>query len=124
MYFIYIITSYIFVIISPLVIIYRIAIGKENKVRFQERYAIPTAYRNKGKLIWFHCSSVGELISIIPIIEKLELNSKVNQILLTTSTLSSSKIFKSLNLKSIKRTKTLKKKKIQRTLWVRRKKRA
>ena len=99
MYFIYIITSYIFVIISPLVIIYRIAIGKENKVRFQERYAIPTAYRNKGKLIWFHCSSVGELISIIPLLEKLELNKNINQILITTTTLSSSKIFTNFNFK-------------------------
>ena len=50
-------------------------------------------------MIWFHCSSVGELLSIVPIIEKFELNSKINQILVTTTTLSSSKIFEKLNLK-------------------------
>ena len=52
-----------------------------------------------GKLIWFHCSSVGELLSIIPLIEKLESNSNINQILITTTTLSSSKIFEKYNFK-------------------------
>ena len=95
----YRILSELFLLISPIIILYRIIKGKENIYRFPERYSINSENRIRGKLIWFHCSSVGELLSIIPIIEKLELNSKVNQILLTTATLSSSKIFKTLNLK-------------------------
>ena len=95
----YRILSELFLLISPIIILYRIIKGKENIYRFPERYSINSKNRIRGKLIWFHCSSVGELLSIIPIIEKLELNSKVNQILLTTATLSSSKIFKTLNLK-------------------------
>ena len=96
---IYKIISELFLIISPLVIIYRIIRGKENISRFPERYGIKSKKRLNGKLIWFHCSSVGELLSIVPIIEKLELNSSINQILVTTTTLSSSKIFEKLNLK-------------------------
>ena len=93
MYLIYNIISIIFLITSPLIVIYRILKGKEDKKRFFERYAISSEKKIKGKLVWFHCSSVGELLSIIPLIEKLELNSKINQILITTTTLSSSKIF-------------------------------
>tara|TARA_B100000029_G_scaffold478382_1_gene524400 strand:+ start:526 stop:1776 length:1251 start_codon:yes stop_codon:yes gene_type:complete len=95
----YRIVSELFLLISPLIILYRIIKGKENICRFSERYAIRSKNRTKGKLIWFHCSSVGELLSIIPLIEKLESNTKINQILITTTTLSSSKIFEKLNLK-------------------------
>ncbi len=96
---IYRVVSELFLIISPLIIIYRILKGKENLFRSTERYAIPSKKRLPGKLIWFHCSSVGELLSIIPLIEKLESNSNINQILITTTTLSSSKIFEKYNFK-------------------------
>ena len=99
MYLIYNIISIIFLITSPLIVIYRILKGKEDKKRFFERYAISSEKKIKGKLVWFHCSSVGELLSIIPLIEKLELNSKINQILITTTTLSSSKIFTKIKFK-------------------------
>ncbi len=95
----YKIVSDFFLIVSPFVILYRIIKGKENIKRFLERYAISSKKRSKGKLIWFHCSSVGELLSLIPLIEKIENNSKINQILITSTTLSSSKIFDNLKLK-------------------------
>ena len=96
---IYRIVSELFLLISPILILYRILKGKENINGFPERYAINSKKRLPGKLIWFHCSSVGELLSIIPLVEKLELSSKVKQILITTTTLSSSKIFETLKLK-------------------------
>ncbi len=96
---VYSLISHFFLLISPIIIIYRLLINKEDKKRYLERYAFNSLKRNKGKLIWFHCSSVGELLSIVPIIEKFEKNSSINQILLTTTTLSSSKIIKKLNLK-------------------------
>ena len=99
MFFIYNLISTFFLIISPIIVIYRIAIGKEDKIRFIERYAISSKKRKKGKLVWFHCSSVGELLSIIPVIEKLELNTKIDQVLITTTTLSSSKIFEKFKFK-------------------------
>ena len=51
------------------------------------------------KKIWIHAASVGELMSVVPIIRKLEKNKKIKNILLSTSTTSSAKIFKKLRLK-------------------------
>ena len=95
---IYRIISDFFLIISPLVILYRIIKRKEDSNRFLERYAARSKQRKKGKLIWFHCSSVGELLSIMPLVEKFEKNPTINQILITTTTLSSSKIFYNFKL--------------------------
>ena len=53
----------------------------------------------RGKLLWFHGASVGELQSIIPLIEKIEKNKKIKNILITTNTLSSAKVIDKLNLK-------------------------
>mgnify|MGYP001404728139 CR=1 FL=1 len=99
MKFVYRLISEFFLLISPIIILFRILKKKESKNRFLERYAFSSVKRKKGKLIWFHCSSVGELLSIIPLVEKLELNHKIKQILITTTTLSSSKIFLNLRLK-------------------------
>ncbi len=74
--FIYRFISNIFLLLSPLVIILRIFKGKEDPNRFKERYAYSSIKRQKGKLIWFHCCSVGELLSIIPLIDKLEKEKK------------------------------------------------
>ena len=71
---VYKIISELFLLISPIVILYRILKKKESINRFFERYGINSKQRKKGKLIWFHCSSVGELLSIVPILEKFENN--------------------------------------------------
>jgi len=42
---------------------------------------------------------VGELLSILPLVQELEKNKSINQILITTSTLSSAQIFKKFNFK-------------------------
>ena len=86
-------------LISPLIIFYRIKKSKEDPKRFKEKFAIPSKKRLKGKLIWFHGASVGELLSIIPIIKNYEKNKNINQILITSSTLSSSKVFKKFKFK-------------------------
>ena len=84
---------YFVIILSPLIIIYRIIKKKENPKRFLEKFSINKKKRKKGKLIWFHCSSVGELLSIVPLLQEFEKIKSIKQILVTTSTLSSSKIF-------------------------------
>ena len=48
--------------------------------------------RPKGKLIWFNASSIGESLSILPIIKKINYNFPKYNILVTTSTVSSFKI--------------------------------
>ena len=84
---------------SPIIIIYRTFKNKENKLSIKEKFSFPSKKRGNGNLIWFHGSSVGEIISVIPIIRKYEKNKNIKQILITSSTLSSSKILKNLNLK-------------------------
>ncbi len=79
-------------IFSPIVIFYRILKNKEDKKRYIEKFSISLKKRNKGKLIWFHGASVGEILSIIPLIEYYDKSKLVDQILITSSTLSSSKI--------------------------------
>ena len=84
---------YIVLIVSPLIIIYRIFKKKENPKRFLVKFSLQKDKRKVGKLIWFHCSSVGELLSIVPLIQELEKKKNLKKILVTTSTLISSKIF-------------------------------
>ena len=95
----YNLTIIFLVIISPVLILYRILKNKENPVRFIEKFGFIKKKRKKGKLIWFHCSSVGEFLSIVPLIEKIEKEKDVKNILISTSTLSSSKIFNKYKFK-------------------------
>ena len=99
MFFLYQITLTILLLISPIVILYRILINKESKERFLEKYSIFSKRKKKGKLIWFHGASVGEILSVIPLIEKYEKDKSIRQILVTSSTLSSSKILEKFKFK-------------------------
>ena len=99
MFFLYQIILSLLVLISPILIIFRIYKGKEDKIRFREKFSIPSKKRSKGKLIWFHGASVGEILSIIPLIENYEKDKLINQILVTSSTLSSSKVLKKFKFK-------------------------
>ena len=94
MFFLYQILISILLIFSPLIISFRILKGKEDRKRFKEKFCFPSKKRVAGNLIWFHGSSVGELLSVLPLVHELEKNKSINQILITSSTLSSAEIFK------------------------------
>ena len=98
MYFFYNILVNLAIIVSPIIIIYRILKGKEDPKRIGEKFCIYSK-KKSNKNIWIHAASVGELMSIIPVIRKLEKNKKIKNILLSTSTTSSAKIFNKLKLK-------------------------
>ncbi len=87
------------IIFSPIIILIRLIKRKEHLTRFKEKFTFFSKKRKKGNLVWFHGASVGELMSIIPLIEKLEKKRAIKQILVTTSTLSSSKIFTKFKFK-------------------------
>ena len=59
--------------------------GKEDPKRFQEKYSL---YKKNisNATIWFHGSSVGEIMSILPIIMKFEKDKSIKKILLTSTT--------------------------------------
>ena len=86
-------------IISPIIILIRIFKKKEDKFRFKEKFCLFSKKKIKKNLIWFHGASVGEISSIIPLVFKLEKNTEIDQILITSSTLSSTNIFKQFKFK-------------------------
>ena len=99
MFFIYKILINLVFFFSPIIIIFRIFKGKEDTSRFKEKVGFFSKKRNKGKLIWFHGASVGEIQSIIPLLERFEKNKEIRQILVTSNTVSSSFIIKNLKFK-------------------------
>ena len=99
MFFLYQITISLIIFLSPIIFVFRIFNKKEDKKRYKEKFSLPSLKRKKGKLIWFHGASVGEIQSVIPLIKYYEKKNSINQILVTSSTLSSSKVFEKFNFK-------------------------
>ena len=98
-FFIYQLLISIILIFSPFIVIYRILKDKEHKLRVKEKFCFFSKKRGVGKLVWFHGSSVGEIMSIIPIIKKYEGDKSINKILITSSTLSSSNILEKMKFR-------------------------
>ena len=101
MFFIYQFLLSIIIIISPLIVILRILKNKEDKIRFKEKFCFFSKKRGNGKLVWFHGASVGEIMSVLPIINEFEKNKSIDKILITTSTLSASKIVEKIRFKKV-----------------------
>jgi 3-deoxy-D-manno-octulosonic-acid transferase len=66
----------------------RAAAGREVAARLGERRGIASVARPAGRLIWFHAASVGEFLSVLPVIKALA----GTNILLTTGTRSSAQL--------------------------------
>tara|TARA_B100001063_G_C16704890_1_gene524630 strand:- start:91 stop:1332 length:1242 start_codon:yes stop_codon:yes gene_type:complete len=88
-------------ILSPIILVIRFLKKKEDPMRFWEKLGFFSERKKEGKLIWFHGASVGELQSVIPLIEELEKNKSIKQILVTSNTLSSSKVLESKDFKKV-----------------------
>ena len=97
-------------IIYPLLIIlifFRKIINKEDKNRYKEKI-FPSNFNvkrsNNSKLILFHAASIGELKSILPIINELEKKNQNFEFLVTTLTISSANLA-NIELKKFKNAK-------------------
>ena len=99
MFFFYQSIVLLIIIFSPIILLIRILKKKEDKIRFKEKFCFFSKNRDRGNLIWFHGSSVGEVLSIMPLVKKLEKNTSIKKILITSSTLSSATITKRFKFK-------------------------
>ena len=74
----------------PLLLARRLKRGKENRLRLAERRGVAALARPDGALVWLHAASVGELASVLPLIEKI--NARGINLLVTTGTVTSSEL--------------------------------
>jgi len=70
----------------------RLACGKEDPTRFQERLGYPGLARPEGSLIWMHGASVGEVLSLLPLINLILRHDGRSHVLVTSGTVASGQI--------------------------------
>lgn len=76
---------------APLIDLYlerRLKRGKEDPARFPERKGIAGKVRPEGPLVWLHAASVGEAVSMLPVVEALQGRGGLT-VLVTTGTVTS-----------------------------------
>lgn len=66
--------------------------GKEDVKRFNERVGRPTMPRPEGKLIWLHGASVGESVSMLPLIQRILDTYPEAHVMVTTGTVTSADV--------------------------------
>jgi 3-deoxy-D-manno-octulosonic-acid transferase len=70
----------------------RVRRGKEIAARLPERRGIDPTPRPPGRLMWLHAASVGETVSILPVLSTLAVRAPDLGLLLTTGTVTSARL--------------------------------
>jgi 3-deoxy-D-manno-octulosonic-acid transferase len=75
-----------------LLLLLRLARGKEQPGRLAERRGIDFSRRPPGRLLWLHAASVGETVSILPVLPSLLAGAPDLTVLFTTGTVTAAKL--------------------------------
>lgn len=78
--------------VVPLLLEKRMARGKEDPARRDERLGIASRQRAEGRLVWLHAASVGESLSVLPLVDELLAAQSDIHVLVTTGTVTSAKL--------------------------------
>ena len=78
MYFWYKLLTYLFYPFAPIYLYFRKLRKKEDLIRYKEKLSKINISRDNGFLIWFHVASVGEAMSILPLIDRCAKEEKIS----------------------------------------------
>ena len=73
---------------------YRFLISKESSRSIREKFGFYKAKKPEGKIIWINAVSIGEVLSVLKIVENIKEKYPNHKILLTTTTITSANIVK------------------------------
>ncbi|MBK0397886.1 3-deoxy-D-manno-octulosonic acid transferase [Limibaculum sp. M0105] len=87
----YLIASRAAGLVAPMILRRRLARGKEDPARLAERLGRADVARPAGRLVWLHGASVGEAVSLLPVIRELGARDPDLHVLVTTGTVTSAR---------------------------------
>lgn len=82
-------------LLHPLVVLHlrcRMRKGKEDPARWHERLGLSPSAPKEGRWVWMHAASVGESLSILPLLRALIAAHPTHSFLVTTGTVTSAKL--------------------------------